>query len=95
MTGWHKLGAAALLLLVSQPLRTQPPPADRRAVQRGMSQPEVRRLLGPPAHICRQIMFRRHLEQWVYDDPAAWIEFDCVRGEEATVRQKSASPKTP
>jgi hypothetical protein len=53
---------------------------------RGMSQAEVRNLLGPPKHVARQILYRRYLEQWVYDGPnAVRIEFDCVRGREPQI----------
>ena len=30
---------------------------------------EVRQLLGTPTRIARQMVYRRHVEQWVYDDP--------------------------
>jgi len=51
-----------------------------------MLQSEVRRLLGPPKRIGRQILYRRYLEQWVYDGPKpVRIEFQCVRGEEPKI----------
>jgi hypothetical protein len=55
-------------------------------VVRGLSAAEVRQRLGPPARVSRQILFRRHLEQWVYEEPKALrVEFNCVRGEEPVV----------
>jgi hypothetical protein len=56
------------------------------SVRRGMTPTEVRQLLGPPARVARQILFRRHLEQWIYDQPETIrVEFNCVRGEEPYV----------
>ncbi len=62
-------------------------------VRRGMSPSEVKALLGPPSRMCRQILVRRHLEQWQYDDQG-WIEFECIRGEEPSVDQKSTLPSS-
>ena len=82
------LGAFFLLVLstaVGARVLAQPP-GDRTAVRRGMTPAEVRQMLGPPARVARQILFRRHLEQWVYDQPeAVRVEFNCVRGEEPYV----------
>jgi len=64
----------------------QAPDPTGRGLRRGMTPAEVRQLLGTPTSISRQILFRRHLEQWLYDDPAVRVEFNCVRGEEAVVR---------
>jgi hypothetical protein len=51
-----------------------------------MTPAEVRDRLGPPARVARQILYRRHIEQWVYDTPAARrVEFNCVRGQEPYV----------
>jgi hypothetical protein len=61
----------------------------------GMTQAEVREILGPPRRISRQILFRRHLEQWHFDDPSGWVQFDCPRGEEAIVTRKSTPFKSP
>lgn len=73
----------ALTLLLAATLAAVPP-AER--VHRGQTPTEVRALVGPPSRIARQILFRRHLEQWVYDDPPLRVEFDCPRGEEPLVR---------
>jgi hypothetical protein len=66
-------------------------PLDRagnvRRVRPGMTPAEVRRLLGPPDRIARQILYRRYLEQWIYDDPPALrIVFDCLKGQEPHVQ---------
>ena len=63
-----------------------PGPVDLSKLHPGMSQAEVQRLLGPPKQMARQILYRRYLEQWVYDGPnAVRIEFDCVRGKEPQI----------
>jgi hypothetical protein len=55
-------------------------------VARGQSPAEVRARLGPPLRVSRQILFGRHLEQWVYEEPKPLrIEFNCVRGEDPYV----------
>jgi hypothetical protein len=62
-----------------------PAPLDR--VRRGMTATEVRQLLGAPKRVTRQIVFRRHIEQWLYDQPAPCrVELLCERGEEGIVR---------
>ncbi len=56
-------------------------PADLSRLHKGLTQAQVRQFLGPPNHVARQILYRRYLEQWVYDGPnPVRIEFDCVRG---------------
>ena len=63
---------------------------ERGAVRRGTTRDEVKTVLGPPTHVSRQLLFRRHLEQWRYDDPSRTVEFNCVRGEEPYVLQVRA-----
>src|SRR5262249_16299999 len=44
----------------------------------GMTKADVRRVLGPPRQVSRQILYHRYLEQWHYGQgPIEWIEFDC------------------
>lgn len=64
------------------------------AVKRDLPLSEVRdRLLGSPSQRSRQILFRRYLEQWRYDDlPGVWIEFDCVKGQEPRVTAVYQTP---
>jgi hypothetical protein len=55
-------------------------------VKQGMSAGEVRDRLGAPKKVARQILFRRHLEQWTYDAPIpVRVELDGVRGQEPRV----------
>jgi hypothetical protein len=78
------------------PARLEPVQANRmNEVRRGMTAAEVKAILGPPSRICRQIFFRRHIEQWHYDDSAGWVEFSAVRGEEAMVIQKGRLTTSP
>ncbi len=48
----------------------------------GLSTQEVRQLLGPPAHVSSQILFRSQIEQWSYDLPASLsLIFLCTKGQ--------------
>jgi hypothetical protein len=63
-----------------------PRPIDWNKLPPGTTQEQVRKFLGPPRKVARQILYRRYLEQWVYEGPnAARIEFDCVRGKEPQI----------
>jgi hypothetical protein len=85
----------ASLCLLLGPLHFPPvilghQPFDRRntieKVRPGMAADAVRQLLGQPNRIARQILYRRFLEQWIYDEPAGlWIEWDCLKGQEPRV----------
>lgn len=56
----------------------------RDKLQRGLSFDSARDLLGPPHRVARQVLFHRHLEQWVYGPPYDFrLEFDCPRGQKA------------
>jgi hypothetical protein len=71
---------SALLLAASLVVAQELP------VRRGQTVAEVRQRLGPPARVSRQILFRRHIEQWHYDAPVSLqVEFNSVRGEEPYV----------
>jgi hypothetical protein len=50
-------------------------------IRRGMTPEEVRPLAGRPQGVSRQILRRRHLEQWHFDEPPAYIEWNCQRGD--------------
>lgn len=78
--------AMPTLLVLAALALAQPADPTGRGVRRGMTTAEVKQLLGPAPRISRQILFRRHIEQWIYDDPPARVEFNCVRGEEPVVR---------
>jgi hypothetical protein len=93
-------GLAALLFAGDGPPRGRaeepdlPAAVDRNKLRLGMTQADVRRLLGPPKRTARQILYRRYLEQWVYEGPdAVRIEFDCVRGKEPQIL--TVQPLTP
>ncbi len=73
-----------LLVLAAATSTDLPQPA---AVRRGMTRDEVKAVCGPPQHVYRQLLFRRHIEQWRYDDPTQTVEFNCIRGEEPYVVQ--------
>lgn len=69
---------------------------DVQGISPGMAQSDVRRRLGPPRHMARQILYRRYLEQWVYEAPRNLrIEFDCPRGQPARVLHVHALPAHP
>jgi hypothetical protein len=51
-------------------------------LERGMTPDQVRQRVGAPKRIARQILYHRHLEQWIYDPPSpARLQFDCPRGQ--------------
>ncbi len=51
-------------------------------VKPGMTPEQVRRQLGDPPHVARQILYFRYREQWTYDAPhPIRLTFDCPRGE--------------
>jgi hypothetical protein len=78
----RRLLAAVALLAAGAAPPPEPESADR--LRRGLSREEVRQLLGPPARVARQILYQRHLEQWIYDRPRPLrLEFDCPRGRES------------
>jgi hypothetical protein len=64
-------------------------PADNPAqltVRKGMTPAEVQARLGPPSRVARQVLFRRHVEQWAYDGPQHLrVEFCCTRSAEPYV----------
>ncbi len=70
------------------------PATGKTNVQPGMTRAEVRRLLGSPRQVSRQILSRRLIEQWSYGSPAdLWVQFLASKGEEPhvlTVHQASA-----
>jgi hypothetical protein len=73
-----------LTFLVSPALlaSAEPPKPDRLGqVRRGMTVEEVKQVLGMPARVSREVLFRRYVEEWHYDEPAGWVEFQCLRGE--------------
>jgi outer membrane protein assembly factor BamE (lipoprotein component of BamABCDE complex) len=78
------MSLVVMVLLAVATSTAVPQPA---AVPRGMTREQVRTALGPPFQVSRQLLSRRHLEQWHYVDPPRTVEFNCVRGEEPYVLQ--------
>ena len=54
-------------------------------VQKEMTADQVRKLLGKPDRVSRIIIFRRHLEQWNFDQLGVQIEFNCLPNSEPRV----------
>ena len=67
------------LLLAAAPGSPEPPRSG--GVRLGMTAEQVTAAWGPPAQVSRQVLFRRHIEQWRYANPARRVEFNCVHGE--------------
>jgi hypothetical protein len=67
-------------------LRSDEPRGLAGKIQRGTSAGEVRRLLGPPKRTARQLLYRRAIEQWRYEEPARMlIDFEHTKGQDARV----------
>jgi hypothetical protein len=83
-----------LALLLRPPTLAAEQPEWLADVRKDMTAAEVQKLLAPrkPDRVARQILFRRHLEQWIFDDSGVRIEFDCLPGEEPRVLQVIAGP---
>jgi hypothetical protein len=48
----------------------------------GMTPTEVRDLLGLPRRTARQLLYKRYLEQWLYEEPMRLrLDFDCRLGQ--------------
>jgi hypothetical protein len=77
------VGAFSATLIVLTPTLAEPPARAPQVDQlrRGMTPDEVRPFIGQPQQISRQILLRRHIEQWRVDEPFALIEWNCQRGE--------------
>ena len=87
----HSLSALLILALPALLASAEAPkPSGFGRVRRGMTVEEVKGILGAPAHISREILFRRYIEEWQYDEPAGWVEFNCVRGEQPYVLNSHA-----
>ena len=88
-----------LILVLSGGLSGSAFPADDPAslgIRKGMTANEVRRQLGPPARIVREVLYRRHIEQWVYENPHPFrIQISCVRGEDPVVTGVLPARKAP
>jgi hypothetical protein len=85
---------STLLLLGIAPLAADEPfPA---GLHKGMPAQDVRQRLGPPVRIVRQVLYRRHIEQWVYENPLPIrVQISCVRGDEPIVTGVLRAETTP
>lgn len=92
-----RVNATSRLALIAFALAGGIVAAQEAPVRRGQTAAEVRQRLGPPARVSRQLLFRRHIDQWHYDVPQPLrVEFNCVRGEEPYVCSiLQLSPGTP
>lgn len=75
-------------LLLSLCLSAPPPgePADETRLRPGLTAAEVLQRHGEPARIARQVIYRRCLEQWIYDAPlSVRIEFDSPLGQPSQI----------
>ncbi len=94
MTRFCVLSILAVSLTANSLARPETPAAqDTNSIRAGMNQRELKQILGPPAHVSRMLLFRRHLEQWHYVNPPRWVEFNVPRGEEAIVTRFSDDGK--
>ena len=80
--GLLALSAAAEISAPATLFPSAPPPLNR--LMRGQTAEQVRKLLGRPNRVSRQILSDRHREQWGYDRPQpVRLEFECLRGQKA------------
>jgi hypothetical protein len=58
------------------------------ALAPGLNPEQVQTLIGAPRHTCRQILYHRSVEQWLYDSTfPVRLVFDCPRGQEPRVQR--------
>jgi hypothetical protein len=62
-------------------------------VHTGMTAAEVRRLLGAPTSMSRQVLHARYVEQWNYRKLEIWIDFEGSKGVEPRVRSVNPPPR--
>jgi len=81
---------ALLCLVLALPLFAEQQPVAPAKVSDfppGMTAGDVRQKLGMPARVSRQILYHRHLEQWIYSAPIDLrLEFRCLPGQEARLQ---------
>ena len=83
------------LALVIAVLPGSAPPMDGAQLRPGTPAAEVIERLGPPRKVARQVIYKRCLEQWIYEAPHFLrIEIDWVQGRQPQVLrvQPIASP---
>jgi hypothetical protein len=81
------LGLTALSMSLPVPAANDDDPRRSNFLQifrkdKDLSPEKVIELLGRPQRKSRQILYRRHIEQWTYDPPLGLcVEFNCVLGQ--------------
>jgi len=72
------------LIHSAAPLAAKEPAAKFAELRPGMTAEEVSRHLNnqKPERVIRQIIYRRHIEQWLYEDGSVRLQFDCRPSEE-------------
>lgn len=72
------------LMFSTAPLAAKEPAARFAELRPGMTALEVSRLLNnqKPERVIRQIIYRRHIEQWLYEHGSVRLQFDCRSSEE-------------
>jgi hypothetical protein len=77
------IAAAALGVLSPAEGAKKPPDLNRL---KGMPAAQVREILGPPRRVARQILYKRCVEQWIYEGPLFLrLEVDCVQGRQSQI----------
>jgi hypothetical protein len=62
----------------------------------GMPAKVVRQQYGQPVRIPRQVLYRRHIEQWVYENPQSFrVLVSCSRSDEPVVTRAIPSRNGP
>jgi len=52
----------------------------------GMTAVEVEKLAGRPKRVTREILYQKHMEQWIYDSgDLGWVELEYVKGKDPRV----------
>ncbi len=88
LLGLLVLAAASTSLARYRPAQADNPAPGPDALRKGMDPEQVRKILGEPARVSRQIIAHRTLEQWHYGAPHYLrLVFDCPRGDKPTLVQ--------
>jgi hypothetical protein len=88
LLGLLMLATGSIALTRYLPAKADNPPADPKALRKGMEPEEVRKVLGEPARISRQVFSHRALQQWHYGPPHQLrLVFDCPRGQKPALMQ--------
>lgn len=62
-------------------------------LERGMTPEQVRKIVGAPKHIARQVFYHRYREQWLYEAAVpVRLTFDCPRGQKSQLLSSHGLP---